>query len=275
MDDNGNPLGIENYRRWSHKLGQGGQPVGDVAFQNLAAMGYKTILSVDGLKPDADAAAKYGLRYVHVPFGYDGVPKDAQILIVKAVETSDGPVFIHCHHGVARGPAGTMIARIALEGISNAEAAAELKQSGCSDHYKGLYRDVLASVPPTREELAKAPAVLPTFVSLGTLADHMASLDRTWARVGAAKGASWSAPAGRPDVDPANEALLLWEKFRELGRLGDIESHGPDFLSSLQHAEEGGHALEDALRKGDRDAATKHFATIKQTCDACHARWRD
>lgn len=273
FDDRGDLVGIEHYRRWSPRLGQGGQPVGDVAFANLACLGYKTIVSVDGLRPDAESAAKYGLRYVHVPFGYDGVPKDAQIRIVKAVETSEGPVFIHCHHGVARGPAGTMVARIAVEGISNAEAAAELKASGCDGRYKGLYRDVLASTPPTVEELAKVPADLPSFVSLGDLADQMASLDRTWAKVGAARNVAWAAPG--PDVDPPHEARMLWEKIRELGRLGDVEKHGPDFLANLQKAEDAGHSLEDALLKNDRDAATRHFAAIKQTCDACHARWRD
>jgi protein tyrosine phosphatase (PTP) superfamily phosphohydrolase (DUF442 family) len=275
LDASGQLAGIENYRRWSDKLGQGGQPVGEIAFANLAALGYRTVLSVDGLPPDVETAAKHGLRYVHVPFGYDGVPKEAQTRIVKAVKATEGPVFLHCHHGVARGPAGAMIARIAVDGITNVEAAQELKQSGCSDRYKGLFRDVLAAVPPTPEELASVPQELPSRVSLGALADQMASLDRTWARIGAAKTASWTAPANRPDVDPAHEARMLWEKLRELGRLGDVESHGPDFLTTLLHAEESGHALEDALVNGDKTGAEKHFGVIKQTCDSCHARWRD
>lgn len=275
LDAAGHPAGLENFRKWSDKIAQGGQPAGEVAFQNLAAMGYTTIVSVDGAKPDVETASKYGLHYVHVPFGYDGVPKGAQTSIVKAVESANGPVFIHCHHGVARGPAGAIIARKAVDGISDEEAAKELKESGCSDHYKGLYRDVTAAVPPTAAELAAVPAVLPAYVSPGTLAAQMAVLDRTWARVGAAKAAAWTAPTERPDVDPPHEARILWEHFREIGRLGDVERHGPDFLANLQHAEEAGHALEDALDKGDKDAATKSFGVIKQTCDACHARWRD
>ena len=275
LDAAGHPAGLENFRKWSDKIAQGGQPAGEVAFRNLAAMGYMTIVSVDGAKPDVELAAKYGIHYVHVPFGYDGVPKDAQTKIVKAVESADGPVFIHCHHGVARGPAGALIARVAVDGISGEEAAKELKESGCSDHYKGLYRDVAAAVPPTAAELAAVPAVQPTYVSPGTLAEQMAVLDRTWAKVGAAKTASWAAPAGRSDVDPTSDARVLWEHFREIGRLGDIEKHGPDFLTNLQKAEDAGHALEDALVKGDKDAATKQFGAIKQTCDSCHSRWRD
>jgi protein tyrosine phosphatase (PTP) superfamily phosphohydrolase (DUF442 family) len=275
LTDAGTYEGLENFHKWSDKITAGGQPMGEAAFQNLAVLGYHTIVSVDGMKPDVDMATKYGLRYIHVPFGYDGVPKTAQARIVKAVESADGPVFIHCHHGVARGPAGAIIARVAVDGISGEEAAKELKESGCSDHYAGLYRDVAAAVPPTAAELAAVPAVLPEYVSPGTLAEQMALLDRTWARVGAAKTASWAAPAGRPDVIPASEARVLWEHFREIGRLGDIENLGPDFLTNLQKAEDAGHALESALDKGDKDAATKSFGVIKQTCDACHARWRD
>jgi protein tyrosine phosphatase (PTP) superfamily phosphohydrolase (DUF442 family) len=269
------PTGIENFRRWSDRIAAGGQPLGEAAFQSLAAMGYRTVLSVDGAKPDVENATKHGLRYVHVPFGYDGVPKDAQVKIVKVVRTSDGPVFIHCHHGVARGPAGAMIARIAVDGISNEEASRELKESGCDPRYKGLFRDVADAVPPTAEELSQAPSELPSFVSSGSLADQMAVLDRTWARVGWAKNASWSAPKEHPDVDPPHEARLLWEGFRELARLGDVESHGPDFLAELSRAEESGHSLEEALLKGDRESATKQFAVIKKSCDSCHARWRD
>jgi protein tyrosine phosphatase (PTP) superfamily phosphohydrolase (DUF442 family) len=274
LDASGRPAGIENFRRWSDRIGQGGQPQGDVAFANITAMGYRTILSVDGARPDAETAARYGLTYVHVPFGYDGVPKDAQVRIVKAVACSDGPVFVHCHHGVARGPAGAMIARIAIEGISNAEAAAELKESGCDEHYKGLYRDVLAAVPPTPAELAQVPAKLPSYVSTGDLAEQMASLDRTWARVGKAKAAAWSTPLANPDVDPAHEARILWEKLREIGRLGDT-GHGADFGVLLARAEQHGHALEEALLSNDAAAAAASFDGVRKSCAACHDRWRD
>src|SRR4051794_31173946 len=53
----------------------GGQPAGDAGFEKLAALGVKTIVSVDGIAPNADAAHRHGMRYVHLPFGYDGVPQ--------------------------------------------------------------------------------------------------------------------------------------------------------------------------------------------------------
>ena len=42
----------------------------------IADMGVKTILSVDGKIPDAEEAAKYGIRYVHVPIRYGGITND-------------------------------------------------------------------------------------------------------------------------------------------------------------------------------------------------------
>lgn len=275
LDADGQPVGIEHYRRWSDKLGQGGQPMGDEAFKNLAALGYRTLISVDGAKPDAETAAKYGLTYVHVPFGYSAVPLDAQARIVKAVTETDGPVFIHCHHGQHRGPAGMMVARIVVDGISHEEALKELKDSGCAEQYKGLYRDVAACVAPTAESLAALPAKLPSYVSPGDVADHMASIDRVWDRIGKSKDASWATPASMPDVDPPHEARMLWESFREAARLDDAKKRGDEFLTFLKSAEDGAVAMEEAIRRNDGAAAAKHYDAVKASCTACHQRWRN
>jgi protein tyrosine phosphatase (PTP) superfamily phosphohydrolase (DUF442 family) len=275
LDASGHPVGLENYRRWSERIGQGGQPGGDEAFRNLAALGYRTILSVDGAKPDAETAAKYGLTYVHVPFGYNGVPLDAQDRIVKTVVASDGPVYIHCHHGQHRGPAGAMVARIAVDGISNDEAVKELKESGCAEQYKGLYRDVMACAPPTPERLAAVPDKLPSYVSPGDVADHMAALDRVWDRIGKSKDASWATPASMPDVDPPHEARMLWESFRETARLDEAKKHGDEFLAMLKRAEDGAVAMEESIRRNDGAAAAKHYEAVKSSCTDCHKRWRN
>ena len=146
--------GIHNYRRWSDHVAQGGQPEGDKAFQALKAEGITTVISVDGAMPDVDAAQRLGLTYVHVPIGYDGISKDEEARIVKAVQQSKGPVFVHCHHGLHRGPAAAALARITLDGISNESAVAGLKASGCSPAYDGLFRDVLFFSVPSEQVLA-------------------------------------------------------------------------------------------------------------------------
>ena len=39
----------------------------------------KTIISVDGAKPDLKSARKQGIRNVHIPIGYTGVPEHAAL----------------------------------------------------------------------------------------------------------------------------------------------------------------------------------------------------
>jgi protein tyrosine phosphatase (PTP) superfamily phosphohydrolase (DUF442 family) len=96
--------GIHNAFRVTDKVYSGSQPEGDEAFVALAKLGVKTIISVDGSKPDVEAAHKHGLRYIHLPFGYDGVPTNRIVELAKAAETLSGPIFVHCHHGLPRGP---------------------------------------------------------------------------------------------------------------------------------------------------------------------------
>src|SRR5438094_677830 len=79
-------------------------PDGDEGFHSLQQLGIKTIVSVDGARPEVDLARKYGLRYVHLPIGYDAVPREQALRIARAIRDLPGPVYIHCHHGRHRGP---------------------------------------------------------------------------------------------------------------------------------------------------------------------------
>lgn len=275
LDAKGEPVGIEHHHRWSEKLGQGGQPVGEVAFRNLAALGYTTVLSVDGAKPDLELAAKYGLRYVHVPIEYSGIERDQALRIVQAVRTSDGPVFVHCHHGLHRGPAGAMVARIAVDGITNEEAVKELKDSNCSAKYTGLYRDIGAFTAPTAEELAKVPTDLPSYVSPGDVPAHMAVASRIFERLAACDKAGWKAPEGSPDVSPKHEATMLRESFREMLRLDEVKTHEDRYVKWMTQSEADCATLEAAVAGGKNADASAALTRVKKTCDTCHAQYRD
>lgn len=275
FDDHGAPVGLHNFRKWSDRLTQGAQPEGEEAFRNLAALGFTTIVTVDAARPDIETAERYGLRYVHVPIGYDGVPHDAQVKIVSAIKTSDGPVYLHCHHGTARGPAAVAVARVALEGASNEAALAGLKESGCSPSYKGLFRDVTACVPPTADELARIPARLPSYSPPSDLATAMVLADQRFDRLKLSKAAKWGVPAEHADVDPPHEATMLWEQLREMARLSDAKSKGDGFLQLLADSERGAKELEAALQRKDAAAADKAADVVKKSCDACHTKYRN
>ena len=73
------------------KVISGGLPENDAVFQELQSLGVKTIISVDGAKPDVKTAARYGLRYIHLPHGYDGMPNNRVKELAKAVRDLTGP----------------------------------------------------------------------------------------------------------------------------------------------------------------------------------------
>src|SRR5262245_34504268 len=68
--------GLHNVHRITDKLLSGSRPEGDEGFRLLRDLGVKTVMSVDGARPEVERARKYGLRYVHLPFGYDGPPRE-------------------------------------------------------------------------------------------------------------------------------------------------------------------------------------------------------
>jgi protein tyrosine phosphatase (PTP) superfamily phosphohydrolase (DUF442 family) len=275
FDDHGHPIGLHQYNPYTDKITSGAQPEGEEAFRNLAALGYRTIVSVDGAKPDLELAHKYGLRYVHVPTQYSGTRPDQVAKIAKAIETSDGPVYVHCHHGKHRSPGALGAVCVSMGLITKEQAIEEMHVSGTDPKYKGLYRDVMEAKPLTTEELAAVPADLPEFVRPDDIAASMVDVDRRWDNLKASKEAKWGVPPASPDVDPPHEARMLWEHFREIARLEDVAKQTEEFRKFLSSSEDATKALEDALRAKDAKSADAAFDAVKKDCASCHTKFRD
>src|SRR4029453_11584488 len=127
---------LPNAYRLADKVISGGQPQGEAGFAELKNLGVRTIISVDGAKPDVELAKKFGLRYVHLPHGYDGVPDERVRELAKAVRDLPGPIYIHCHHGKHRSPTAATVACVAA-GLLRPEAALTvLKTAGTSENYR-------------------------------------------------------------------------------------------------------------------------------------------
>src|SRR5262245_56285152 len=122
------------------KVISGGLPEGDAAFQELADLGVKTVISVDGATPDIETAKKHGLRYIHLPHGYDGIPRPRANELAKAVRDLPGPIYIHCHHGKHRSPAAATVACVAAGLVDPTNAELILRTAGTSENYRGLYQ---------------------------------------------------------------------------------------------------------------------------------------
>jgi hypothetical protein len=274
--------GVENLFRLSPRLYSGSQPVGSEGFSVLKDLGVKTVISVDGTAPDVATAHGFGMRYVHLPFGYDGVPRDQAVRLVKAARTLPGPVFVHCHHGKHRGPTAAAIFGMATEGWDRKQAVAWLKEAGTAPEYRGLFATVDEFTPLSREELDKADAVFPERVKAPALVDMMVRVEETWDHLKAVQVAGFRPPPGHPDVEPAHEALLLAEHFREALRLGESKTRGDGFLRGLEESERRARGLRDALRDFDRKPTPESrvrtedaFRGVAQRCTTCHARFRD
>ena len=268
--------GIENAFRVTDRILAGSQPKGDVAFEALAKAGVKTIISVDGSRPDIATAKKLGMRYVHLPFGYDGIPADRIAELAKAAAPEAGTLFVHCHHGLHRGPAAVGVICETLAGWSPARAEAWLKQAGTAPDYPGLYRAVREFRAPTPEEISRI-GVLPEVLKPPSLVDTMVAMDEHLDLLKTQQRVGWRSLPENPDTLPARQATLLWEQLREFARAEDTAKRPEKFRRLLADSEHAAAALRETLRAFPADAV-KLDAALKQTtqsCAACHKAYRN
>lgn len=267
--------GLHNVYRLSDRLYSGGGPEGDVGFAALQMLGVQTVISVDGAVPNVATAGRYGLRYVHVPVGYDGIPREKAWRIAKAARDLPGPVYVHCHHGKHRGPAAAACVLLALDpSYTRDDAAAWLSQAGTDTRYRGLVELPRTLPRPSAADLDTLPAHFPSAVAVPDLTRLMVAIDARWDHLQAARAAGWKAPPTHPDIDPPHEALQLLELYREAGRMPDVTRRGAEFVALLQESEQAAGELEKALR-GNAGAAQTAFERSQALCARCHAKYRD
>lgn len=266
--------GIENARRIGPHLWSGGQPTGDKAFAALAAHGVRVVVSVDGAKPDLVAARRHGLRYVHVPIGYEGVPQAASEEIAALALAQEGGVFIHCHHGRHRGPTAAAIVALASGAWDGPTAHAWQRTAGTSPEYAGLYRSVRDFVMPKPGALRQAARRHRSYRPPRGLVASMVAADHHAEALDAMQRIGWRPVPSRPDETPLQAARLLREQFMESVRLG----HGPsatDFRASMARFGEGMATMEGLLRAGATAPATAAWRALREDCRSCHQAWRD
>ncbi len=267
---------LPNSYRLTDKVISGGQPDGDAAFAELSALGVKTIISVDGARPDVAAAKKFGLRYVHLPHGYDGIADDRLKELAKAVRDLPGPIYIHCHHGKHRSPAAAAAACVTVGMLEAADALTVLKIAGTSPSYRGLFSAVASAKKVDPAVLNMLPVEFREVATVPPLADAMVAIEHIHDRLKAIAAAGWKPPADHPDLEPAHEALMLKEEFAELLRTEMVKKRPPRFVAMLHASDEAAGQLEAALRTlRDVRQATAAFAKISSNCQACHQSFRD
>lgn len=270
-------LHLPNAYRITPQVISGGLPEGDAAFQELQDLGVKTVISVDGMEPDVELAHQHGLRYVHLPHGYDQVPLQCGHELAKAVRDLPGPVYIHCHHGKHRSPAAAAVACIEAGLIAPESAERILTAAGTSSEYRGLYASARAARPQDPAFLDALAVEFTATARIPPLADAMVALEHTHDHLRQIAESQWTAPPGHPDLDPAHEALLLKEHFKELLRMQDVATKPDPFRESLRASETAAQELQDALRiqPANRAAAKTAFDAVTANCKSCHRAFRD
>lgn len=267
---------LQNLFRVTPRLFSGSAPESAAAFEELKSLGVTTVISVDGARPEVAAARAAGLRYLHLPFGYDGIPSNRVAELIRAVRTAPGPIYVHCHHGKHRGPAAVAVICSGTEGWDASRAEQWLVQAGTSREYPGLYRAATQPAPPPAASLA-AGTELPEVNRVSTEVEAMVALDARSDHLKAFQKANWRPLASAPDLTPSQEATLLWEQLRELGRLEALTNRPAAYRVLLREAEQAAAELKSALQtpispSGAADAALQ---AVQRSCASCHRAHRN
>lgn len=258
-------LPVEAFRQVSPRIYCSGEPVGPDVFSRLASIGIKTIVSVDGKQPDQWAAKKAGLRYVHLPIGYDAVPPPVQAALKQLLETTQGPILIHCHHGKHRGPAAAAIAGMLEKSVSKEQALALLKEAGTSSDYQGLWRDV-ENFSPSAGGTTAAP-LLPA-AEVTPFVREMTRIDDTFEKLEDIQADAW-------DSKLAQElALVLEEGFREALRNTE-RGHSVEMIDQLKNSLVKTQQLSSSARQATPAELLARLKAIKQDCASCHKSYRN
>ncbi|QDT06491.1 hypothetical protein K227x_49010 [Rubripirellula lacrimiformis] len=300
------PLGIvslPNAFRIDQNLISGGLPDGEAGFVALKDMGVRTIICVDGAIPDVETANRFGLRYVHLPHGYDGIDPSRIMELAKAITELPGPVYVHCHHGKHRSPAAAAAACITAGRMTGTQGQAFLKTAGTSPDYRGLYSSVAASRPVSPIQLEQLNVQFTSIAPVPEMAAAMVELEHTFTALTSLASNQWKAPASHPDLDARHQALLLREHFTEMLRVDTSTPHTADFDRWLQRSIDRSVDLEKLLKQraeaippaANPDTAQPAIAadkaptqvgeldlqidrlmnSIRSDCKACHRRFRD
>jgi protein tyrosine phosphatase (PTP) superfamily phosphohydrolase (DUF442 family) len=241
---------IENLYQLGPGLFSGGEPRGEAAFAQLAALGVKTILSVDGAAPEVETARRHGLRYAHLPLGYQGYADAACARLARAMQTLPGPVFVHCHHGKHRGPAAAAIMAMTALGWTSDRAEHWLRTAGTSTNYLGLYETVRRWRPPAPAALAQVPAEFPEVARTSDLTRAMVEVDRAWDHLKAIAAAGYRTPPEQPDLVPAREAARLAARLTESREFPEVATAGAELLRHFDESPGAGPGTEPAAESG-------------------------
>jgi protein tyrosine phosphatase (PTP) superfamily phosphohydrolase (DUF442 family) len=290
VSDNGTKLprssavqGIENVWVLDDRLYCGGDPGGAGGMALLKRLGVRSLVSVDGAAPDVEAARIEGLRYVHIPIGYDGIDTAARTKLVRAFKELPGPIYVHCHHGKHRGPAAAMIMARSGVGWSAEEGVTAMQRIGTSPDYPGLFAAVRDFREPTANEISQDVGPLPESVEVPALVEMMVNIDNRFDRLKAwvaSRDPETTPVESAKGIDPRQEAIHIRELTREAARLPECRDKPEKFartLTELEHEMTQWIEAFDGVfpKKPDHGPLSQILKQASAKCVSCHRDYRD
>lgn len=291
--------GLANVYALSATIVSGGEPLEEVALDHLRSWGVRTIVSVDGKMPDVEAAEARGMRYVHIPLRYQGMTEEQVQQLAKTFRELEPPFYVHCFHGVHRGPAAAALGRVVRDGATREQAMAEMRQwCRTAAKYEGLYETIASAEMPTPEASASYAFDFPTrHPSPDGVRSTMVALTRVHDDLKILASHAWMADPAHPDLDSFRSAEQIAGFFRhatELPRvvqgpedqrvwMDEARAASDDLLEALRVLRDGprqdgalleGLARENAMRHATSQA-DEAFGRLKQSCVDCHTPYRN
>jgi len=101
-----NELAINNFGKVSESVWRGSVP-SDKSLEKLAKHGVKTVIDLRykgfWCKHEEEQAAKFGLKYVHMPIGFSKLTSNEILSFLKIVSNpANLPAYVHCRQGADR-----------------------------------------------------------------------------------------------------------------------------------------------------------------------------
>jgi len=257
----------------------GAAPEGRVAFETMYAMGVRTVISVDGAVPNVEAAKAAGLRYIHLPIGYNGFDQERRLQLLRATRDAmnDGGVYMHCHHGKHRSAGAAAAVAAGLGWMTPQQGVARMKVSGTSPSYEGLYACANDSTVIGAEVIDRVPAEFPEVWKPATFVHQMVEIDEAADQLKLIEKAGWLSPKDHPDLVPAAEAARLVDHLRDAAAGERAKKEPAEFATMLLASMHEAQRLEGLLARSPTDSATATaaFKVVVASCKDCHAKYRD
>lgn len=226
---------------------------GEPTFESLVSRGVRSLICVDTIPPDVDAARAAGLVVVHIPTRYSGIDDAALASLQLAADTLPQPIYVHCHHGQHRGPAAAAILGRILGGLEQDEAMEVLTTAGTDRNYVGLWNSVQGFSPRRMAQAKNShPGVeLVPQINPPARAMVMKTIDQDFRLLVEAESAGEKQRVAILAQQIA-ESFREWKRYETEVDLSDIES-------AYQAA---------------RSAAELGGAELRKSCTDCHQRFR-